>query len=92
MELSKKKESRQGERHHIFVVFATPCAACPVALSLGLAVLVRNLSDRLRALARMKTKAQRRLAALRAVAEQNEEAAQANTIDAVDNEAIEAVR
>eukprot|EP00903_Cladosiphon_okamuranus_P008772 g8403.t1 len=48
-------------------------------------------STSLRKLARMKTKVQRRLAALRAVAEKNEEAAQANTMDDVDNEAVEAV-
>jgi len=40
----------------------------------------------------MKVKAQRRLAALRKLAEKNEEAAaQADTIDAADSEAVEAV-
>eukprot|EP00752_Nemacystus_decipiens_P006453 g5812.t1 len=44
-----------------------------------------------RALVRMHTKVQRRLAALRTVAEKNEEAAQANEVDAVDTEAVEEV-
>lgn len=55
-------------------------------------LVVRNLSARLRTLAHMQVKARRRLAALRTVAEKNEEIAQAITIDAVDNEAVEEVR
>lgn len=55
-------------------------------------LVVRNLSARLRTLAHMQVKARRRLAALRTVAEKNEEVAQAITIDAVDNEAVEEVR
>ena len=89
-ELSKSRESRRGKRDHTSWFYRDYRTSC--GMSHCCALVVRNLSDRLRTLVRMKTKAQRRLAALRAVAEQNEKAAQANTIDAVDNEAVEVVR
>lgn len=62
------------------------------SLCLYCALIVRNLPDRTRELVRMKMMVRKRLTALRTVAEKNEEAAQAHTIDAVDNEAVKAVR
>lgn len=79
------------KRYNISCLSHRMRCATPLALSSN-SLIVRNLSDRLRTLSRMKMNAQRRLAALRAVAEKNEEAAQANTIDDLDNEAVEAVR
>lgn len=75
----------------VFVITA-PGAACRLLFLPCVSLVVRNVPDRLRTLVRMQMKALRRLAALRTVAEKNEEVAQANTIDAVDTEAVEEVR